>query len=351
LPEGLVKEILVDSKDAHLEEERRLFYVALTRAKRELFITSAKDYGGARAKKTSRFIEEAGLVPITATGSVGDNELLRDLAAEGAQFLQEELRPEQLPKRFSFSQLAAYDNCPLQYKYAFILKIPAPADKPSLVFGRVMHGVFYDFLKPLSGGPQASLFNENAIDGEAYSLDRLQQILKEHWVEDGYETSEQREEYRLKAKQALLDFHNNFINSNGSMPKPLFLEKSFSFKIGGETLKGAIDRVDEVDGGVEVIDYKTGRPKQKLEWKDRRQLILYQLFLEEVLQIKVLSLKYYYVEGGSSVAFSPKDKEKDKLKLEVSAQIKEIKERHFVPKPSQMCKFCDFQNICEFRQR
>lgn len=351
LPEGLVKEILVDSKDAHLEEERRLFYVALTRAKRELFITSAKDYGGARAKKTSRFIEEAGLIPITAEGTAGNNELLRDLAAEGAQFLQEELRPEQLPKRFSFSQLAAYDNCPLQYKYAFILKIPAPADKPSLVFGRVMHGVFNDFLKPLSGGPQASLFADNLIDSESYSLDRLKQILKEHWVEDGYETSEQREEYRLKAKQALIDFHNNLFNADGSLPKPLFLEKSFSFKIGGETLKGAIDRVDEVEGGVEVVDYKTGRPKQKLEWKDRRQLILYQLFLEEVLQINVLSLKYYYVEGGTSVAFSPKDKEKDKLKLEVNAQIKEIKKRHFVPKPSQMCKFCDFQNICEFRQR
>ncbi len=276
---------------------------------------------------------------------------MRDLAAEGAQFLQAELRPEQLPKRFSFSQLAAYDNCPLQYKYAFILKIPAPADKPSLVFGRVMHNVFYDFLKPLSGGPQASLFVDTVANTESHSLHRLEQILKEHWVEDGYETSEQREEYRAKAKQAIFDFHSNFFTANAPLPKPLFLEKSFSFKIGGETIKGAIDRVDELSGGVEVIDYKTGTPKKKLEWKDRRQLILYQLFLEEVLQIKVLSLKYYYVEGGSSVSFSPKDKEKDKLRLEVSAQIKAIKERHFIPKPSQMCQFCDFKNICEFRQR
>mgnify|MGYP001806256551 FL=1 len=350
LPEGLVKEILVDSKDAHLEEERRLFYVALTRAKRELYLTSAKDYGGARAKKISRFIEEAGLVPIIAGGGAVNNELLRDLAAEGATFLQEVLLPEQLPKRFSFSQLAAYDVCPLQYKFAFILKIPAPADKPSLIFGRVMHQVFYNFLKPLLSSAQGSLFGDIKFDQELLSLSNLENILADHWVNDGYEKSEQRDDYHGRAQQALRAFYDNFF-SGSAMPKPLFLEKSFSFKIGGETLRGTIDRVDQLPGGVEVIDYKTGRSKTKLDWKDRRQLILYQLFLEEVLQIKVLSLRYYYVEGGLSVAFSPKEADKDKLKLEIIAQIKAIRERHFAPKPSEMCKFCDFKHICEFCQR
>lgn len=351
LPLGLVKEVLVDSKDAHLEEERRLFYVALTRAKRELYITSAQDYGGAREKKPSRFVAEAGLATNTVAATAESNELLRDLAAEGLEFLATELKPEQLPKRFSFSQLAAFDNCPLQYKFAFILKIPAPADKPSLIFGRVMHQVFYDFLKPLSNGPQASLFGATAVTDKAFSLVNLQKILKRHWVNDGYESANQREEYWQKAQQALGDFLQTFFAADGKQPQPLFLEKSFAFKIAGETIKGTIDRVDQVDGGVEVIDYKTGRTKDKLVWQDKRQLILYQLFLEEVLQIKVLSLKYYYVESGSVVSFSPKEAEKDKLKLEVTAQIKVIKSRNFSPKPSEMCKFCDFKNICEFRQR
>ncbi len=351
LPEGLVKEILVDSKDAHLEEERRLFYVALTRAKSELYLTSAKDYGGAREKKISRFIEEAGLTPIIFNKTEKSNELLRDLAAEDSRFFAEELKPEQLPKRFSFSQLAAYDNCPLQYKFAFILKIPAPEDKPSLIFGRVMHNVFHDFLNPLVGGGQGSLFGPAASDPERLSLSRLEKILENYWVEDGYDSAVQRDDYHRRAKQALRDFLKNFLPTPDQAPRPLFLEKSFSFKIGGETLKGAIDRVDQQAGGVEVIDYKTGRPKTKLEWKDRRQLILYQLFLEEVLQIKVLSLRYYYVEGGTSVAFSPKETEKDKLKMEVSEQIAAIKKRCFLPKPTELCKFCDFNHICEFRQR
>ncbi|PKM87656.1 hypothetical protein CVU83_02755 [Candidatus Falkowbacteria bacterium HGW-Falkowbacteria-2] len=349
LPAGLVKEILVDSKDAHTEEERRLFYVALTRAKQELYLTCAKDYGGAREKKVSRFAEEAGIIPITSGALVEKNELLRDLAAEGAALIEEQVSIDQLPKRFSFSQLAAYDNCPLQYKYAFILKIPAPTDKPSLIFGRLMHGIFYDYLKPFTADFQGSLFPADEAEQMA-SFERLEQLLASHWVEDGYESAEQRENYRTKAKQALKDFHASLF-AEDRKPQPYFLEKNFSFKIGGEILKGAIDRVDRVEGGVEVVDYKTGKPKEKLEWQDRRQLILYQLFLEEVLQMRVLSLKYYYVEGGKSLAFVPKEKEKDKLKLEVIAQIAAIKERRFLPKPNQMCQFCDFKNICEFKQR
>ena len=45
--------------DAHLQEERRLFYVGMTRAKDELVLTSAADYGTARPRKVSRFVVEA----------------------------------------------------------------------------------------------------------------------------------------------------------------------------------------------------------------------------------------------------------------------------------------------------
>ncbi|MCX6741174.1 MAG: UvrD-helicase domain-containing protein, partial [Candidatus Parcubacteria bacterium] len=61
LPDALVKEI-IPGGDVHLQEERRLFYVALTRAKDGLYLTLANDYGGARAKKPSRFLSELGLL-------------------------------------------------------------------------------------------------------------------------------------------------------------------------------------------------------------------------------------------------------------------------------------------------
>ena len=57
MPEEFIKEQL-PTGDAHLQEERRLFYVALTRAKQAVYLTWAKDYGGASKKKPSRFIDE-----------------------------------------------------------------------------------------------------------------------------------------------------------------------------------------------------------------------------------------------------------------------------------------------------
>jgi DNA helicase-2/ATP-dependent DNA helicase PcrA len=85
IPDALVREKIVTETEertaSHLEEERRLFYVALTRAKVGLYLTGAKDYGGLREKKPSRFITELGI----ASGTVPElllsekNEFLRDL--------------------------------------------------------------------------------------------------------------------------------------------------------------------------------------------------------------------------------------------------------------------------------
>jgi len=136
------------------------------------------------------------------------------------------------------------------------------------------------------------------------------------------------------------------------MPKEIiFLEKRFSFKIDGDVIKGAIDRIDRLsDGTVEIIDYKTGKTKTKLDFTEKRQLILYQLFIEEFLKIKVSALSYYYLESGEKFTFTATDKDITRLRLEVREEIAAIKKRDFTPKPSMMCKFCDFNSICEFRQ-
>ncbi len=362
IPDALIKEKVVPGAEAHLEEERRLFYVAATRAKEELYLTSAKDYGLLREKKPSRFILEMGI-----ESEISDqiqlsrrNEFLKDvhlLNVEDPLPLKsknpEELYP--LPEKFSFSQLAAFATCPLQYKFAFILKIPAASDKASLIFGRVLHNTLYNFLLPILSETkkiQASLFaDEKALPKteDPITIKRLTALYQEFWQPDGYKDKEERAAYLEKGRSALNRFLTDY--QNNPPAEIIFLEKKFSFKIGNDVIKGTMDRVDRLaDGSLEIIDYKTGKSKTKLEFKDKRQLILYKIFLEEFLGEKVSQLSYYYLESGEKFSFNATEKDIEKLKTGVMAEIAAIKRRDFTPSPSPMCEFCDFRTICEFRQ-
>lgn len=176
------------------------------------------------------------------------------------------------------------------------------------------------------------------------------QIYKEFWQNDGYANKEDRDKYKQKGLDILDKFWENYqLNPPQEI---LYLEKKFSFKIAGDVIKGAIDRIDRLaDNSLEIIDYKTGQAKTKLEYGEKRQLILYQLFIEEFLNIKVSALSYYYLESGEKLTFSATAKDITKLKLEIQKEIAAIKKREFPPHPSLMCKYCDFNSICEFKQR
>lgn len=368
LPDALVREQVTTGSDIHLEEERRLFYVAATRAKEGLYLTGAKDYGGTREKKPSRFVAEMGLVSaeIPEISLSEKNNFLRDFHYLNARELTISLKPAtaenySLPAKFSFSQLAAYSTCPLQYKFAFVLKVPVSTDKASLIFGRVIHNTLYNFLLPLLNERQkfqGDLFAGSEREQKKKARENLKNLLSEKrllalyaefWQTDGYKDKAEREKYKIKGQGVLKKFFNGYAANSSSFI--LFLEKKFSFKIGEDIIKGTIDRVDQLnDGTLEIIDYKTGGGKTKLEFKDKRQLILYQLFLEEFWRVKVSVLSYYYLENGEKISFTASEKDLSKLRLEVIQEITAIKKRDFTPTPSPLCGFCDFRDICEFRQ-
>jgi len=158
-------------------------------------------------------------------------------------------------------------------------------------------------------------------------------------------------------KQFYKDFESNPPNIF-KMNDQLGLEMPFNLKIpassagGGEhTLFGVIDRIDNLQDGIEIIDYKTGQSKDKLDFEAKEQLLIYQIAAEEVLNIKPKLLTYYYLEDNKKTSFLGSEKEKADQKEKILQEIEQIKNSNFEPTPGWQCKYCDFKDICDSAQR
>jgi len=368
LPDDLVKEIVPEG-DIHLQEERRLFYVALTRAKEGLFLTSAEDYGGLRKKKPSKFLDElfskVNSSVKTRARIKKDSQFQYNLAPASQTLKKEDKVDYQklLPLKFSFTQLKAFASCPLQYKYAHLVKIPIKG-KAQFSYGKTLHTTLQKVFQlnlERNNFNQADLFgnkspkptNSNQL---LVSLEELYKIYQENWLDDWYEEKFRKDEYYQNGKNALKNFYDKI---KIDLPLVKFLEKSFSLKLGDFTLKGVIDRVDEKgDKRIEIIDYKTGQAKlgEKLETEDKEQLLIYQIAANEVFGYQAEKLTYYYLDSGRAVSFLGDVKELSKIKEKIKKEVGQIRKTDFsndgsIATPGFVCKFCDFKEICEYAQR
>lgn len=349
LPDELIKDIKPEG-DIHLQEERRLCYVAMTRAKKELYFTSADDYGGQRAKKLSRFLVEMGYKDEKTSESAKNKSGVLAPAFAKAPARQGKIKAQYLPDHFSYSQLAAFEKCPLQYKFAFILKVPVRG-KAVFSFGHTVHNTLYDFFTLTNGVEQKNLFGEKTPKKDKV-FGELLKLYDKNWVDEWYDSKKNKEEYYKKGKDILKEFYKEYQKNQPKILKTkdgLGLEMGFNLKISGNTIVGKIDRIDDLGNGqVQIIDYKTGASKDKPE---KEQLLIYQMAASEVLGLKPKNLSYYYLEDGKILSFLGTDKELEEQKEKVLEQIEKIKNSEFDPTPGWQCQFCDFKDICDFAQR
>lgn len=361
IPQPLVKDIVPEG-DIHIQEERRLFYVAMTRAKRGLYFSSAEDYGGLRAKKLSRFLVELNQTsPFFELSEASKSEKkLEPIKLEIKQSSMVKFQPP-LPSKFSFSQIASFMKCPYQYKLSFVYHIPM-FGKAVFSYGKTMHSTlehFFTMVADKMTRGQADIFSaiENTSGkgtiGELVEKEEIFRLLDECWIDEWYETQDQKVQYQKQARESLNTFYDKIADVE---PRVKFLEKPFNLKLLGSnneiyTIRGVIDRVDELaDGSWHIVDYKTGSAKEKLEWADRMQLLIYQVAAVELFNAKVSKLTYYYLDSNVDISFLGEQKEIDKLKKELVETIEAIKESNFSATPGWQCGFCDYRDICEYKQ-
>ena len=205
---------------------------------------------------------------------------------------------------------------------------------------------------------QTSLFGETPT-GEtsqngvkAPSLDELLAFYDQSWIDDWYLDGKQKADYYKTGKDILRAFYNS---EKDNWTIPVAMEGWFKIKVGEYLVHGRIDRIDKLpDGTLEIIDYKTGKSKTSVEGEDKDQLLIYQIAVNQLPEYnregKAGRLTYFYLNDNTKVSFLGTDKEIDKLKDKMITTISEIKSGNFQATPSpQVCKSCDFRNICQFR--
>ncbi|HDQ22721.1 MAG TPA: PD-(D/E)XK nuclease family protein [Candidatus Uhrbacteria bacterium] len=364
IPEPLVKDILPEG-DFHLQEERRLFYVAMTRAKQGLFLTSADDYGGARAKKISRFLVELGET---------NKDFKLDKKAEKQEKTVSLPKIEKskakssynLPSQFSYSQIAAFQKCPYQYKLAHIYRIPVKG-KGSFSYGKSMHATlqkFFELAISRFKTDQSDLFGgQKGKTGKKISslvsFEELKDIFETSWLDEWFVSAENRKEYKTKGRNFIKLFYEE---NKDKQLSTLVLEKGFNFKMSSPkkeaetySFKGFIDRIDLLpDGTAELIDYKTGNAKEKLTFEEKEQLLLYQYAGQKIPDITachpISKLTFYYLDNNTQLSFLGNKKDLAKLEERFTTTIDKIKDSQFEASPEyHKCQHCDFKDICEFR--
>jgi len=336
LPDELIRDIL-PSGDFHRQEERRLFYVGMTRAKKELYFTSAEDYGGKKLRKVSPFVLEA------LDLSPREVSIHRCSALEVIERNAPPRRKEKVSLRkisvndiltLSHFQVDDYLTCPLKYKYIHILRVPI-LQHHAVVYGKALHDAIQKYY----------LYK---MQGRKLSLEELIACFENSWINEGFISREHEERRLEEGRSTLAGFYKRAEEED---ILPTYIEKEFNFVLDRDRITGRWDRVDVINGKVSIIDYKSSqvRDKKKADkrTKESLQLGIYALAYYKIFGKIPDSVKLHFLETGIVGEAHLTEDDLDAVVDKIRKASRGIREGIFDPQPSYIsCRFCPYQSIC-----
>jgi DNA helicase-2/ATP-dependent DNA helicase PcrA len=350
-PIALMKEEM-PAGQFHIQEERRLFYVALTRAEQRLTITTLTEKKG----KVPVFIEDIVMDPSIKRRDVihtAPKVRLREpaettLAAPDSQPFPATEAPPKIfsqiakwaetfhpptpePLQLSPSAVDNYRRCPQQYLFGRLWSLQE-GPKAVLSFGSIMHGAIRRFLAELR-------------KGNRLPFAEVQHIYETEWRSVGFEDAYQEAEYKKDGIEQLRAFHASMLEAP---PQILEQEKGFELPLENNvTVTGRMDQVNSLGGNeVEIVDYKTGKPKKDADAKKDLQLSLYALAAKEIFEWNPVRLVFHYLQNNQIQVTTRDSKQFDEAQKIVQEAAADIRAGSFDPKPGFICRNCAYKPIC-----
>jgi len=339
LPEDLIKDIL-PSGDFHLQEERRLFYVGMTRAKRELYLTSAKDYGGKRERRVSRFVLEALNLSSKKVSSrktpaleIIERSAPKEKGREGTYLKI----PDDEILTLSYFQVDDYLTCPLKYKYIHVLRVPI-LQHHAVIYGKALHDAVQNYYKV-------------RLSGKQVKIDDIIKVFENSWINEGFMSKEHEQERLEEGRETLRSFYQR---AEEERFLPTYVEKEFNFMLGKNRIVGRWDRVDIIDGDAYIIDFKSSRIEDKKRadkrTKESLQLCIYALAYQKIFGKLPKKVKLYFLGTGVVGEAELKEKDLDKTIGKIQQASVGIRSRSYKAKPEYMsCRWCAYQKICPYK--
>lgn len=333
-PRELLKE--QSEETSSIEEERRLFYVASTRAKNHLYFTAALDYGTKRTHKISRFVIE------TLGTKVVSQRFLKTESIEKIKHFEKlpnlygvKIDPILDSEKMVLSRAAIDDflTCPFKYQLIHVTPIRIVADA-TVAYGTAIHNVIGEYYK-------------RRLAGKKVKISEIYEWFDLFWDEAGF-LSRVHERKRYEAgKKTLVDFYNQAEKS--TLPK--YIEKEFKFAVGNNIIKGRYDAIFEKDDKVEIVDFKTSKMTNQKKADERTsqssQLAMYALSWQKIQGKLPDTVKLYFVESGISGSFVPTEKSIKKTIEEIEKATEGIRKRDFHATPKyDKCPYCPFNFYC-----
>jgi RecB family exonuclease len=252
---------------------------------------------------------------------------LRDISASSRPAPQPSPRRGEGEVVLSYSSISAYRDCPRQYWYRHVQRLPA-VQSAEAIQGVIIHETL-------------RRAGETRRTGSGVTAQMLRSMHHEVRSEITFPDARREPTFERNGAAQLEAFRKR----GGLDARPEFLEQPFTLAVDGWTLNGVIDRIDRAAGSWRIFDYKTGRPLGRRP-RDL-QVALYALGAESALELDPVELEIVYLASGESVRVEPTRQ----LLTEAARQGTEVADGvragRFEARPDRRrCRLCPYRLVC-----